>query len=316
MSFRISPEKLIGSFNLPAEVVDSHLKLAGTLQLRVILYCYRHLTEPIEPTFLANLFTVSEEDIKDALLFWSELGLLVNDAPVMSSAPATPAPVKVAPPKTPRPDRKEVARRGLESPDIAFLLNEAQKKFGRMLKQSESSVLVWLYDDLGMDASLILMVIEYAMQADRCHISYIEKVAKDWSENGVETIAAAEARIVELNNARSAWHQMRLAFGLDQRAPSEAESKLAKAAILDWKMDRDLLKKAYDICVDALGKYKVSYIKTVLTGWHKNGISSLLDLEKQSKEESKPSATPKKTGKKYDYATYDLSLMEQIINEE
>ncbi len=316
MGFRISPEKLTSCFMLPADVVDSHLKLAGALQLRVLLYCYRNMTAPIDPETIATALSQTTEDVTDALMFWVELGLLASDKPEAKKwiAP-TAEPIKAAPPKTPKPDRKEIARRGLESPEIAFLLRESQQKFGRMLKQSESSVLVWIYDDLGMDAALILMVIEYALQAGKCNISYIEKVAKDWVENGVESIADAESRIVELNNARSAWNIMRSAFGLDQRAPSDAEAKLAKQAVLEWKMERDLLKKAYDICVDSLGKYKASYIKTVLTSWHKNGIHKVSELESKKEPEEKPK--PKKSNdKKYSYTTYDMSLMDQIINEE
>lgn len=315
MEFRLNFEKAIGGFMMPTDVVDSHLKLAGALQLRVILYCYRNMNTSIDPEQISNALSVSEEDVRDALMFWSELGLLVCDGMNSALVPQEPEPKKAAPPKAPRPDRSEVARRGLECPEIAFLLNESQQKFGRMLKQSESSVLVWLYDDLGLDAALILMVIEYALQAGRCNISYIEKVAKDWSENGVETIADAEARIVELNNARSAWNIMRSAFGLDQRAPSDSEAKLAKQCVIEWKMERDLLKKAYDICVDSLGKYRASYIKTVLTSWHKKGINKVSDLEKETVQ-NKVQQKSKDSGKKYAYATYDMSLMDKIINED
>lgn len=316
MEFKLNLEKAIGGFMLPAEIADSHLKLAGALQLRVILYCYRNMKTPIDIKAVSAFLNASEEDVMDALMFWAELGVLVCDRATQPAAEEkTLAVKKVAPPKAPKPDRTEVARRGLESPEIAFLLNESQKKFGRMLKQSESSVLVWLYDDLGLDAALILMVIEYALQAGRCNISYIEKVAKDWSENGVETISDAEARIVELNNARSAWNVMRLAFGLDMRAPSEAEAKLAKQCVLEWKMERALLKKAYDSCVDSIGRYKASYIKTILTSWHKKGVKKIADLENLS-DDKKESTKASRSGKSYTYDTVDMSLMDKIINED
>lgn len=312
MGFRIHAEKMNTVFMLPTEIADQHLKLAGALQLRVILYCYRNMTCEIDPTAIAKVLSTTEEDVRDALMFWVELGLLVSDQP-SAPAPAKAEPVKPAPPKTPKPDRGEVARRGTECPEIAFLLNEAQHKFGRMLKQSESSVLVWLYDDLGMDAALILMVIEYAVQAGRCNISYIERVARDWVESGVESIADAEKRIVELNNARSAWNIMRSAFGLDSRAPSEAESKLAKQCVLEWKMSRELLKMAYDICVDSIGRYKASYIKTVLTAWHKKGIRTPEELKAAEQETGEKQPKQNKKNGQY-YAAYDMSLMDKIID--
>ncbi len=313
MDFRVRKDFKTPPFSVPSEIVDSHIKLAGALQLRVILYCLRHTYDAeVDPAQMAEIFNVSKEDIEDALLFWAELGFIECERPIQPAAPIVHEVPKVAPLKAPRPDRKEVARRGLESPEIAFLLNEAQQKFGRMLKQSESSVLVWLYDDLGMDASLILMVMEYARQAERFNISYIEKVAKDWVENGIDSISAAEKRIAQLNNSRTAWWKMRAAFGLDARAPSETESKLATQCVIEWKMSDDLLKKAYDACIDSVGKYKIAYIKKVLTDWHKNGITKPEDLDnhaEQTRVEIK-----KKKGNNSSMATYDLSLLDEIIN--
>ena len=316
MEFKVRKDFKTPPFSVPSEIVDSHIKLAGALQLRVILYCLRHTYDAdIDVTLMAELFSVSEEDVRDALMFWCELGYIECEGAPAPVKPSIPEPVKVAPPKAPRPDRKEVARRGMESPEIAFLLNEAQQKFGRMLKQSESSVLVWIYDDLGMAASLILMVLEYAKQAEKMNISYIEKIAKDWVESGVESIAAAEKRIVELGNSRTAWWKMRNAFGLESRSPSETESKLALLCVVEWKMSDELLKKAYDACIDSLGKYQVRYIKKVLTEWHKKGITTVKELEEtkgEGEEKSSSKGKPKKAGS----GSIDWSLMDQIINGE
>lgn len=316
MNFKVRKDFKTPPFSVPSEIVDSHIKLAGALQLRVILYCLRHTYDAeINPSLMAELFSVSEEDVNDALMFWAELGFIECEGPAFVAQSAIPETKKVAPPKAPRPDRKEVARRGMECPEIAFLLNEAQQKFGRMLKQSESSVLVWIYDDLGMDASLILMVLEYAVQADKVNISYIEKIARDWVESGVDSIVAAEKRIVELNNTRTAWHKMRRAFGLDSRSPSETESKLAVQCIIEWKMPADLLKKAYDACVDSLGKYNVKYIKKVLADWHKQGITEVKDLEQKADAPSEKTGKKSKS-KKDTNSSIDWSLMDQIINGE
>lgn len=308
MEFRIKPEKLGVPFMLPTEVVDSHIKLAGALQLRVILYCYRHMTEGISAKAISETLSVSEADVNDALMFWCELGLLQCDRP----APAQPIPEekKIQPHKAVKPNRGEVARRGLETPEIAFLLSEAQVKFGRTLKQSESSVLVWLFDDLGLDASVILMVIEYALQAGRCNVGYIERVGKDWAESGVLTLQDAENKIVELNNARSAWNIMRSAFGLDRRAPSDSEQKLAVTAVNEWHMTREVLKAAYDVCVDQIGRYRASYIKTVLTSWHKKGVKTKEELLALSEDKETKGKDKKGSG----YATYDLTKLDDIIN--
>lgn len=313
MGFHIKSEKLNSFFMLPSEIADKHLKLAGALQLRVLILCFRNTAGEISTESIAKKLNVSEDEVNDALLFWCELGILESDVKGKDLQPTVQERMlNTSVPKVAKPDRSEVARRGLECPEIAFLLGEAQKKFGRMLKQSEASVLVWIFDDLGMDAALILMVIEYAKQAGRCNIGYIERVAKDWTENGIETISAAETRIVELNNSRSAWNIMRSAFGLEQRAPSDAESKLACKCVLEWQMQKDILKQAYDICIDSIGRYKASYIKTILTSWHKKNIKTLEDLEKCETKEPLKQDKKQKQG----YAAYDVSLIDKMINGE
>ncbi len=307
MNFRISAEKMNTVFMMPGEIADSHLKLAGALQLRVIIYCFRNMSAPIDGDKMSELFGVAKEDVLDALMFWAELGYLETDRKVKEK-PGSEA-VKPAPVKSPRPTRGEVVRRGFECPEIAFLLNEAQLKFSRTLKESEKSVLVWIYDDLGLDASLILMVIEYAIRAGKCSVNYIEKIAKDWADSGVENISDAEQRILELTNLRSAWNVMRMAFGLDMRAPSETESKLAAKCVLEWKMSSELLKKAYDICIDSIGKYQQKYIKTILTSWHKAGVKTLEDVKKLEEAE-KPEKQKKASA---GYAAYNIDLMNEII---
>ncbi|MBQ4154007.1 MAG: DnaD domain protein [Clostridia bacterium] len=309
MEFKIKPEKLASAFMLPTEVADSHIKLAGALQLRVIIYCYRHMAESLEPSVVAEALAVDCEDVKDALLFWCELGLLNCDKNIVHQKEVKTVATKNPPKKVVKPNRGEVAKRGLEDKEIAFLLTEAQVKFGRTLKQSECSSLVWMFDDLGLDASVILMAVEYALQVGRCNVNYIEKIAKDWADGGVLTIEDAERKIVELSNTRLAWNVMRSAFGLDMRAPSESESRLAVKAVSQWKMSREVLKAAYDVCIDSIGKYRASYIKSVLEAWNKDGIKTKEDLEKQN--EGKSNASDNKKG---GYASYDLSVVDQLIN--
>lgn len=312
MNFKLNPEKRCSSFLVPRVVVDEHLKLAGALQLRAILYCSSRADGQFTPEELAEALSCNVQDAGDALMFWQQLGVL--DVEGIAAPQAAPAPQKAeravfSAPELARPDRKEVARRGLESHDIAMILQEAQIKFGRTLKQSESSLLVWLYDDMGMSPALILMVLEYAVRANRCNVAFIERLARDWVENGVQNITDAEQRIVTLNESQRAWNKMRRAFGLEQRAPSENELKFARTAVLEWHYSTELFKHAYDLCVDSIGKYRLSYIKTILTKWHKNGFKTLDEVLKAENEKAAAKAQ-ESTG----YAAYDLSAAEQLIN--
>ena len=87
-------------------------------------------------------------------------------------------------------------------------------------------------------------------------------------------------------------------------------------AVIEWKMSDELLKKAYDACVDSLGKYNVKYIKKVLTEWHKIGVTTAKELEQVSKVSAEKPSKAKTKGKNSTHGSIDWSLMDQIINGE
>ena len=65
--------------------------------------------------------------------------------------------------------------------------------------------LLYLYDTAGLPAEVILMVIEYAVDGGKYHMRYIEKVALDWADRGIDTIDKAEQYLCRLDRRRQAW---------------------------------------------------------------------------------------------------------------
>ncbi len=290
------------SFALPAEVVQKHINFANELCLKAILWVYYNGTA-VTPEALAQGLGCSVADAADALAYWATAGLLC-----CASTPAPAAtPRRAIQAQTVKPTRAEVARRGLENPEIAFLLQEAQLKFGRGLRQNEASTLVWLYDDEGLDIALILMLLEFADGQGKLNIGFIERTAVQWINNGVDTVAAAEAYMVTAQQARTAWRIVESAMGIDHRAPSENELKLAHKWVDEWGYDKDLLRAAYNKCVDTTSKFSIPYIKKILEGWHKSGVKAVEDLAALEQPAPK-GGNAAKVG-----ASYDLSLEEQLM---
>jgi len=77
MDFMINPLKWNNSFAVPSEVVDKHIRLAGSVQLKVLLWMMRHSAEEKNMDEMSKDLGVSVADCSDALTFWSEMGLLV-----------------------------------------------------------------------------------------------------------------------------------------------------------------------------------------------------------------------------------------------
>ena len=304
MNFSINTAVFQNTFSLPADIADKHLKLASATQLRVILYIFRNIASGCDTEKIAAELKLDISETEDALLYWANAGILTCNNAVNEEV-AAPAPKKRVRANIIKPSREEIARRGFENPQIQLLLNEAQMKFGRLLKNSEASTLVWLLDDEGMDISLILMLIEYAISENKCNISFIERTATDWLNNGVSSILDAEKYIADQYIKRTAWKIVEAAFGIDDRMASAKELELSNLWINEWGFDRKMLRLAYEKCVDAKSKFIMSYTAKILEGWHASGFKTVEDVAANDN---------KKAEENTDFSTHNLDLIEQILN--
>lgn len=303
MNFYLNPESLLNCFAFPCTIVDKYIKLATDTQLKVLLYAIKNAEFNTEK--IAEYFGFSNEAVKDALMFWQSCGVVSGNSENITLPAdekiknAVKQVTKTVRPASIKPDRNEVARRGIECEEIAFLLREAELKIGKALKPNEASTLVWLYDDIGIDISIILMIFEFALKENNFSMNFVEKTALGWYDDGVRGIFEAEQKLVELAERNSAWSIICKAYGIEKRLPSVNEQKYAQNWILDWDFSNEMLKLAYDKCVDATGKLKLSYINKVLTAWHKDGIKTPEQIEKVTTEQKKPETV-----------SYDISSIE------
>ncbi len=305
MTYSVNPQSLFGAFSVPGDVVDKHIKLAGAVQLKVLLYIFRNPAAPIEAEGISAYLSVPASDVRDCLQFWADAGILICDGKAVSinTGETKKAPARTVRPKAIKPSHSEVAKRGLENEEISFLLRETQQKLGRTLRDSESSTLVWLYDDEGVSVSVLLMAVEFAISDGKGNIGYIEKTVLDWIDGGVETAADAEKKIAEIYKNRTYFAILRTAFGLGDRLPGKKEQEYANLWIGEWKLSRDMLRAAYETCVDNTGKYSLPYIAKVLKMWHEKGYKSPEDI-KDEKSQTAPRS----------FDTSDHSLFQSMLS--
>ncbi len=304
MKYNVNPAIFGNTYAIPADVADKYLKIATHTQIKVLLYFMRNISQGIDTAVIAAALSLAENEVDDALLFWSQCGMLSCENKQEQKE-------KTVIVTSTMPTRADVIKRGLEDERLMFLLREAQLKFGRNLKQNESSLLVSLYDDHGMDASVILLLLGYAAREGKCNISFVKKTATHWLESGVETVIDAERLIADAAKQNLAWQIVQNAFGIEKRNPSTKELEYSNRWINEWKISGDLLKAAYDVCIDANAKLSMAYVAKVLERWHKAGYTTPADTV----AENKAQPTKKKTSAKNDFAGYDLDLYEKMLND-
>lgn len=299
MNFYVNPACLTSAFTLPTAIADSHLTLVKPEHLKVIVYIFRNFADGINIEKISNELKISEYDVKEGLLYWADAGILIQENTVVSNCDKKEKTVI----KSEKPNRLDVAKRGAGDLKIRYLLNETQMKLGRNLKTNETSTLVWLYEDEGLDVSIILLIVQYAVTHNKANIRFIEQTAVDWINKGIDTMADAEAELQVLAEQEQAWKTVSAVFGLERRKPSLKESEHSRRWIFEWKISTELLSRAYDECVNAKSKFSFPYVAKIIENWHSKGITSPDEFENKPTEKEKD-----------DFGAFDLDLYEKMIN--
>ena len=299
MDYYINPTVFSNMFTIPTAVVDKYLKFAPAEHLKVLLYIMRNISADFNEEDIASACDLDAYTVKEALLYWADAEILIKKDTEIKTQKKEPVVSKMQ-----KPTRGDVVKRGNEDPKVRFLLRETQMKLGRNLKSNESSTLVWLYDDEGLDVSLILLIVQYAVAHNKANIRFIESVAIDWVNKGIDNITDADEQLKSMALGEQAWNTVSRAFGLEKRKPSLKETEASKKWLSDWKMSVEMLEKAYDECIDHKSKFSFPYIAKILESWHEKGYKTPADIEKEEKRESK----------KDSFAAYDIDLFEKMIN--
>jgi DnaD/phage-associated family protein len=305
MNSLINPAVYSDTFALPSGAVDSHIKIATAAQLKVLLFIFRNANIDLDADAIAKTLGLNTEEVKDAIGYWTGAGYLKGETLAAKVETQT---VKKARMQSELPSREEIARLSHDDEDLRVLYREAQNTFCRPLKQSEASLLAWLYNDEGMPVSVILMLLRLATQQGSVTKTFIESTAIKWLNDGVSTIEDAEEKTREALLYDQSFKLVCSAFGISKRKPGKKENEYAFKWVNEYKISKELLTAAYEICVDTTGKYSIDYINTILEKWHKNGVKTLKDIENLPSKES-----PKK---KNDFDAYDKDIINRIINSE
>lgn len=316
MEYRLHMGPWNSVFAVPTALVDRYLKLAGKEQLQVLLWMLRHGGEAFSPEALAQELALDQDAVLDALDYWQQEGLLASregqltpaaqpEASQAPAAPQAPAQAPGLPPKRRlvRPDTQHLAARMGESEEIRFLMQEAQATFGKTISPAMAATLLAMCDDYGLPVEVVVMLLHYAKDVGKTGTAYLDSVARDWAESGVFTLEAAEKRLQELEEHRQAWAKVQSAAGLPRRAPSRKEEDAAYRWVYQWKFTGEMLRAAYERCVDNTGKFNISYINKILEGWHKQGARNLQEVEalEAKKKEEREQGT-----------SYDIDQLEKM----
>ncbi|MGN0448148.1 MAG: DnaD domain protein [Acutalibacteraceae bacterium] len=311
MNYIINPLTALdsGIFPLLNAVVDENLRLASALQLRTILFLSRHINENVTLSDISKAVGYDEDEVKDALIFWAERGILVKSdsalvmpvssqsfTPTPSTKPLAPTPtapdepIKTAEaPQTKKveeipvvkPSHEQVASRLSESDDLRDLFREAQDILGKTIGYDGQSTLIMMHDSYGLPIEVILMAIEYCATKGKTGFAAISKVGKEWSENEIDSIEGAMEYIESHNIVDETWDKLRRLTEITNKNPTAKQRRLLTAWVKEYKFDADMIFFAYEETIDNTGKINFDYMDKVLLNWYRNGVKTPEDIRRE-----------------------------------
>lgn len=320
-------------FAVPACVVDKHLKLASGLAIKVLLLLLR-TRAPLSAQEIAARLGQSQGDVRDALAYWEQAGLLSSRAeeageqdtlPIAapfptpsSAAPEVPKGKEAEEPQKvirvsakPKLERQEVLSIIKRDERLSGLIDEAQQIMGKPLTSAEMETIASLYSYYGLAADFILMVIQYCCSIGRANMRYVEKTAASWVDLGIDTHEKAEQHIVKLTDLHSKENQVRSAFGIGERSLIPKEEKFINTWFNDYGFDIAMIRLAYERTVEKIGKLSFPYIDSILSSWYKKGIKTPRQASEESRPQAAPTDSPKHAPSRS--TSYDLDQIEKMI---
>lgn len=232
--------------------------------------------------------SISSEEVGKAASALRALGLLGNKI------------ICLKPDSTPEYSAEEISARMKERADFAGLVQETQRRLGKMLSGSELAMLFGIYDYLGMPTEVILLLITHCMEEySRRYgegrsptLRFIEKEAYAWARLDILTQELAEEHLHRRAENRLKTEEVKRLLRIKNRELSPTEKKYI-TAWLEMGFSTEALELAYDRTVIKTGNLSWAYMNSIIKSWHSKNLHTLSEITegdgpKGAKKQSKP----------------------------
>lgn len=297
MEYQILPTSNIwqeGSFFMPVKITASYIKLASEYQLKALLLILS-TNGRSNSREIAKVLGCTESDADDFLDFWVEEGVLTKDGntPIIQTVPATtisqtpqvtvdkPAEKKLQSVPVPTLSPKNIDDECKENEELAALMSEAQVVLGKTLSHIEQELIVNMVSYYGLPSEIVLTILHYyKSQKEKGKARgtmYIAKMAKNWSEEGITTLDAADEKLKDIENSNRLWEEIVGITGIKHGNPTVKQRNMIKSWFADFS--REMIALACDIMKENTEKISLSYADKVLKNWKKKGISTPAEVQ-------------------------------------
>ena len=63
---------------------------------------------------------------------------------------------------------------------------------------------------------------------------------------------------------------------------------MADTWVTEWGYGYDIIREAYEVCVNTTSQFSIPYIKKIISEWHKSGVKIVDDIAKLNTKKTQP----------------------------
>lgn len=291
---------------IPNEFLDHYMSGANGEFLKIYLYLIRWagcLEASITTTSIADFFNMTENDVKRALRFWEQEGLLrvawdeegnitaICLRPVTApyhhettAAPARPAAPSPSPSMIQETNGYRIPAYSVD--DLQIFMEEQngdqlffiiQQYTGKPLNQSDMNTILFFHNELGMSQDLIEHLFEYCISNGHRKMNYIQAVAIGWTEAGITTVEEAKTYCASFNQLNTSVMN---AFGIKGRFLTEDELIFIRRWNQEYHFSQELISEACRRTILTAHSASFQYAEKILKGWRDHQVTTLEDVRR------------------------------------
>ena len=167
-----------------------------------------------------------------------------------------------------------------------------QQYTGKPLSSTDMNTILFFYRELGMSIDLIEYLFEYCISNGHKRMNYIQKVAINWANIGITTIADAKSYCAGFNQLNTAVIN---AFGIKNRYLSDDELDYVHKWNKEMQFSQELILEACRRTIMTAHSASFKYAHSILERWKSNNVQSLEDVRRldEAFEKNKAERTAK-----------------------
>ena len=172
-------------------------------------------------------------------------------------------------------DAAEIDAAASVNDKVDYLFRQAEVILEKILSPSDFELLYSFVDWLGLPVEVVIMLLRYAAGQGKTGKRYLETVAIDWADKGINTYESAEEHIREMELKLSNEGKVRAILGIYDRALTQTEKKYINMWAYEKNVPIPLIEEAYDRTVAATGKLSWAYMNKILDSWRAEGLETV-----------------------------------------